>query len=125
MGVAGSIGGVLQRRRRGGVDYAAVAGGNVDKVKAWVQAHPAAAGAVRDAETAGKHRPTLLAWLDVAVMQHEVDSYDPHAYTVEEVVAFVGEHPEQLARIRAAEGDDGRVTLLEQLDAMAPTGDAQ
>jgi hypothetical protein len=44
------------------------------------------------------------------------DAYDPGAHTVAEVVAYVAEHPDERATVRAAEAaGKARVTLLDAL----------
>jgi hypothetical protein len=43
--------------------------------------------------------------------------YDPGAYTVDEVEAYVAEHPDEAAAVLAAErGHRGRVTLIDWLE---------
>jgi hypothetical protein len=106
---------VLQRRRR--AQQFDPHGRNVDEVKAFVTAHPAKATTVLAAEqTAKKPRSTLVAWLQVAEQQHAAATWDPADGTVDEVVQFVTDYPDQLDRVRATEAaGDARVTLLNEL----------
>jgi hypothetical protein len=47
------------------------------------------------------------------------ETFDPGAYTVADVLAYVDEHPDEAAAVRDAEAaGKARVTLLEALDAM-------
>jgi hypothetical protein len=49
-------------------------------------------------------------------------AYDPGAYTVDEVEAYVAEHPDETAAVLAAErAHRGRVTLIDWLEQQEAT----
>jgi hypothetical protein len=51
-------------------------------------------------------------------------SYDPAEHTIDEVHAYLAEHPDEQAAVLSAEqarGDDARVTLVNSLEGDAPS----
>ena len=68
---------------------------SVTEVMTYVQEHPDEAGAIYDAEDAGRQRSTLLAHLA------ELIPFDPGDYTVADVTQYAEEHPDEVADILA------------------------
>lgn len=69
-----------------------------------------------DAERSDKNRSTLVSYLESLL------PYDPAAHTVDEVVAYAEDHPDEVADIIASEqANKNRSTLLSQLEALQTT----
>lgn len=61
----------------------------------------------------------------VTTMATAVQTWDPTEATVEQALAFLAAHPEELERVRAAEQDGkARTTLLDELEDGAPVPEA-
>jgi hypothetical protein len=88
-----------------------LADGNIDEVKARVEADPASAKSVLAAERDGDNRVTLVEWLEGQV------PFDPADHNIDEVKAHVEENPDEVADILEAEkAGENRVTLVEWLE---------
>jgi hypothetical protein len=69
-----------------------------------------------DAETAGKNRTTLVAYLEALL------PFDPGEYTIDGVLQFVSDNPTELDDVMAAEREGkNRSTLLSQLEGLRST----
>jgi hypothetical protein len=87
---------------------------SVAEVQEFVAEHPDEAGAIYDAELAGKARSSLLSWLDSQV------PYDPADYSVADVVEYAEANPDQVEDLIAAEeAGKNRSTLIAQLEDLA------